>query len=60
MEKDGRIKEIAFWRIKEKCKDTTSLKSPVITGLFKDLSHSWQRNGNKTSLFNNKELTDFD
>ena len=39
---------------------TTGLKSPVITGLFKDLSHSWQRNGNKTSLFNNKELTDFD
>jgi len=40
--------------------DPTGLKSPVITGLFKDLSHSWQRNGNKTSLFNNKELTDFD
>ena len=38
----------------------TGLKSPVITGLFKDLSHSWQRNGNNTSLFNNKELTDFD
>lgn len=40
--------------------DPTGLKSPVITGLFKDLSHSWQRNGNNTSLFNNKELTDFD
>ena len=47
-------------KLKGKWRDTTGLKSPVITGLFKDLSHSWQRNGNKTSLFNNKELTDFD
>ena len=38
----------------------TGHKSPVNTGFFKDLSHSWQRNGNKTLPFNNKELTDFD
>jgi len=38
----------------------TGHKSPVVTGLFKDLSHLWQRNGNKTSLFISKELTDFD
>ena len=24
--------------------DPIGLKSPVITGLFKDLSHSWQQN----------------
>ena len=46
--------------LKRFCKNTTGLKSPVITGLFKDPRYSWQRNGNKTSLFNNKELTDFD
>ena len=52
---------VCLFENKRVCPRTpTGLKSPVITGLFKDLSHSWQRNGNKTSLFNNKELTDFD
>ena len=34
-------------KLKGKWRDTTGRKSPVITGLFKDLSRSRQRNGSK-------------